>query len=204
MDEYQEQGESTAVDQWESIEMINRPRWPKVIGILSIIWGGIGTVCGGLGMLVLPFSSQLSGMALQNGEPTPYGNVPTATDYTIGAIGFGLAVLLVFAGISCVSYRPVTRMMHLLYGLLSIPIVVWSYLNQQHKLELNMQWAKEFPDNPIAQSYNGGGGGAAIGQVIGLVVLIVLGFGVPLFYLIWFGLIKTKPEQITGGDEGVY
>jgi hypothetical protein len=48
------------------------------------------------------------------------------------------------------------------------------------------------------------GQGAAAGQLVGLVLLILLGFGVPLFYLIWFGLLKTKPEQITGGDEGVY
>ncbi len=191
-------------ERWEPAETLSRPRWPKVIGIISIIWGSLGMVCGGLGLVILPFSPKLSGLALQNGEPTPYGNIPTITDYSIAAIGLCLAVLLLFAGIACVSHRPVTRRMHLAYGLLSIPVVVWSYLNQQGKLALNLQWAKEYPDNPLAQGFNGQAPGAAIGQTVGLVVLIVLGFGIPLFYLVWFGLVKTRPEQVTGGDEGVY
>lgn len=203
-DEVHEMEQTAPTEQWEPADLLDRPRWPKVIGIISIVWGALGLVCGGLGMLVLPFSPKLMGLALENGEPTPYGNVPTVTDYSIGAIGLGLAVLLLLAGIACVSYRPVTRAMHLIYGLISIPLVAWSYLNQQHKLGLNLQWAKEYPDNSLAQGFAGQGSGAAIGQTIGLVLLIVLGFGVPLFYLIWFGLIKTKPDQITGGDEGVY
>jgi len=202
--EQEHEHETSAVEQWETVEIQTRPRWPKVIGIISIVWGSLGLVCGGLGLVMLPFSEKLSGMALKNGEPTPYGNIPTITDYSLAGIGFGLALLLLFAGIACVSYRPTTRVMHLLYGIISIPVVVWSFLNQQHKMELNTQWAKDFPDNPIAQGLNSGSGGAAIGPIIGLIFLIVLGFGVPLFYLIWFGLVKTKPEQVTGGDEGVY
>lgn len=108
-------------------------------------------------------------------------------------------------GIACVSYRPVTRVMHLLYAAVLIPVVVWGYMNQTHKADLNAQWAKEFPDSPLAAGFEQStSGAAAAGQVIGLVLLIVLGMGVPLFYLVWFGFIKTRPEQVTGGDEGVY
>ncbi|MCA9276714.1 MAG: hypothetical protein KDA29_11860 [Phycisphaerales bacterium] len=196
--------EGTAVDQWEAIDVVQRPKWPKVIGIISIIWGSLGLVCGGLGMAMLPLSPSFIKGAMTNGEPIPYGMVPSVTDYIIGGIGFLLALLLLFAGIACVSYRPVTRMMHLLYGVTSIPVVVWSYMNQLHKADLNGQWAKEFPDNPMAPNLDPSNAAAGIGQMIGLVLLIVLGFGVPIFYLIWFGLIKTKTEQITGGDEGVY
>ena len=190
------------VEHWEQADLVSRPKWPKVIGIISIVWGSLGLFCGGLGLVGLPFSEKLSSMALQNGEPAPYGSVATGTDYAITGIGFCLALLLLFAGIACVSYRPLTRMMHLLYGGISIPLVVWSFLNQQHKLELNKQWAEQYPDNPVAQTMLGQGG--QTGEIIGLVLLIVLGFGVPVFYLLWFGVIKTKPEQITGGDEGVY
>lgn len=197
--------ESTAVEQWETVEIQTRPKWPKVIGIISIIWGSLGLVCGGLGLVALPFSSKLIEAALEDGQPVPYGMVATGTDYALAGIGFVLALLLLFAGIACVSHRPVTRKMHLAYALIAIPVVVWQYLNQQHKSELNIQWAKEFPDSPMAQGMDPAQNpGAGAGQLIGLVMLIVLGFGVPLFYLIWFGLIKTKPEQITGGEEGVY
>jgi len=197
--------ETIQEEQWESVEVRQRPLWPKVIGIISIIWGSLGLICGGFGLVALPFSDKFVSAILENGEPTPYGMVPTATDYSIAGFGFLLAVLLLFAGITCVSYRPVTRKMHLLYGLISIPITLWSYMNQQHKAELNLQWAKEFPNSPLAESLDPAQNPAAgVGQIVGLALLIVLGFGVPLLYLIWFGLVKTKPEQITGGDEGVF
>lgn len=204
MDEHQEQGESTAVDQWESIEVINRPRWPKVVGVFSIVWGGLGLCCLGLGTAwtaILPsmVESQL------NGDPMPSGFQMQIADWLIALVSFGLSLLLIFAGISALSYRPVTRLMHLVYGMVSIPLVVWSYIHNTAKQESIRIWAEQYPDNPIAQSMDPNANpGAAIGQVVGLVFLVVLGFGIPIFYLIWFGLIKTKPEQITGGDEGVY
>lgn len=118
MDEYETDiaGETEVSEHWEQADQLTRPKWPKVIGILSIVWGSLGLFCGGVGMAMLPFSAKLSGMALKNGEPTPYGSIPTITDYTITGIGFGLALLLLFAGIACVSYRPTTRVMHLVYA----------------------------------------------------------------------------------------
>ncbi len=100
MSEHEFDQETTVVEQWETVEIQQRPRWPKVIGIISIIWGSLGLVCGGFGLIVLPVSSKFISGALQNGEPVPYGMVPTVSDYAIGAIGFGLALLLLFAGIA--------------------------------------------------------------------------------------------------------
>lgn len=205
MSEYEHDSqEVSAVEQWETVEIQVRPRWPKVIGIISIVWGSLGLVCGGLGLVMLPFLPKLMSGAVGD-DPVPYGYVASAADYAAGVIGFGLALLLLFAGIACVSHRPVTRLMHLVYGIVSIPIVVWSFMNHQHQIQQNIDWAKDYPNNDFAKSLDPAQNPAAgAGQLFGLVMLIVLGFGVPLFYLIWFGLIKTKPEQITGGDEGVY
>ena len=44
----------------------------------------------------------------------------------------------------------------------------------------------------------------ALCYVVGLVMILLLGVLVPLFYLIWFGFVKTKPEQYEGSDVGVY
>ncbi|HCT43731.1 MAG: hypothetical protein CMJ35_14300 [Phycisphaerae bacterium] len=205
MSEQEFEQETVEVEQWETAEVVLRPRWPKVIGIISIVWASIGLACGGIGLLFLPFASSLMSMGLQEGEPVPYGLVSKPADYAIAGLGFLFALLLLFAGIACVSHRPVTRVMHLVYGLAAIPMSLWSYMNQMHKNELNAQWAKEFPNSEMAQGFDPAQNpAAAAGELIGLVILIVFGFGIPLFYLIWFGLVKTKPEQITGGDEGVY
>ena len=127
-----------------------------------------------------------------------------AVDYAIGGSGFILALVLLFAGIACVTHRPSTRIMHLVYAGISIPLNIVSYLNQMAKQESLQQWAQDYPDNPIAQSMDPSNAAAAIGQIVGLVFFMLLGIGIPLFYLIWFGLLKTKPIQITGDDEGIY
>jgi len=197
------QYETGPTEQWDDIATIDRPKWPKVIGIISIVLGGLGLVCGGLGLVMMPLAPSLMKGALE-GDPVPYGMVPTATDFIIAGVGVLLSVLLVFAGITAVSHRPATRVLHIAYALLSIPMSIWSYLNQLEKAELNAQWAKDFPDNQMAAGMDPANPAAAAGQLFGLVMLLVIGIGIPAFYLVWFGLIKTRPEQITGGDEGVY
>jgi hypothetical protein len=190
-------------EHWEPVDLQERPKWPKVIGIISIVFGALGLTCGGIGLVAAPLSAGLMENALE-GDPLPYGMEFTGVDYAIGGVGLVMSVVLLIAGITAVTRRPLTRSLHLIYGACGIPLNVWSMLNQMGKQELNQQWAQEFPNNPMAANMSGNGPGAMIGQVIALVLMLVLGFGVPIFYLIWFGLVKTKPEQITGGDEGVY
>ncbi|MEX0876854.1 MAG: hypothetical protein WD114_05295 [Phycisphaerales bacterium] len=203
MNEDHQTHETEPIEEWERADTIARPKWPKVIGIISIVLGSLGLVCGGLGLVATPLASKFMEGALE-GDPVPYGMVPTAADYIIMGLSVVLALLLLFAGITAVAHRPVTRVMHIVYALLSIPMSIWSYLNQMEKAELNAQWARDFPDNQMAQGMDPSNAGAAAGQIFGLIVLLVFGIGLPVFYLIWFGLIKTKPEQITGGEEGVY
>jgi len=200
-----DENETTATEHWETDELMNpRPKWPKVIGIISIAFAAFGLTCGGLAMvwagLVAPgFMEQ----ALE-GDPYPDGMKLNAIDYAIGGSGFILALVLLFAGIACVTHRPSTRIMHLVYAGVSIPLNIVSYLNQMAKQESIQQWAQDYPNNPIAQSMDPSNAGAAVGQIIGLVFFMLLGIGVPLFYLIWFGLLKTKPIHITGDDDGIY
>jgi len=203
--EHEIEQESTASEQWEPDELMNpRPKWPKVIGVISIVLASLGLTCGGIAMVLAPMSGKFMNAALK-GDPMPYGMKFTGVDIAIGGIGLLLSVVLLFAGISAVTRRPITRPLHLTYALCAIPLNIWGALNQMGKQALNEQWAQDYPNNPMAQGMNGGGAsGAQIGQIIGLVLLIVLGIGIPLFYLIWFGLVKTKPEQITGDEEGVY
>lgn len=188
---------------WEQTDTLVRPKWPKVVGIISIILGSLGLVCGGLMTVWGTVAPGFVETALaEDGIPVPDGMKMHLMDYVIMLISLGLSLLLLFAGIAAVSYRPTTRVMHLIYGGASIPLTVWSYIHQSAKQANIADWANAYPDNEIAQQIQAQSNGG--GQLIGLVIMLLLGFGIPLFYLIWFGLIKTKPEQITGGDEGVY
>ncbi len=132
--------ETQATEQWEDVDLTERPRWPKVIGIISILYGAFGLTCGGIGSafaIVMPslIESQL------NGDPVPDGMIMHGADYLLLAVGLFLAGLLIFAGIAAVSYRPLTRMLHLMYAGCSLPITVLSYLNQTAKQESMQEWA---------------------------------------------------------------
>ncbi len=191
------------VSQWEPADLLERPKWPKVIGVLSILYAAFGLTCGSIGIAFASFTPSLIEGQL-DGDPVPDGMVMHSLDYLYAGVAISLAALLLVAGITAVTHRPMTRMLHLVYAGCSIPLTVLSYLNQTAKQASIQEWAEQYPNNPIAQSMSPGNMGATIGQTIGLVLLVGLGFGIPMFYLIWFGLLKTKPEQITGGDEGVY
>jgi len=205
MDQQHDDQHTDATEHWEPDEMmISRPKWPKVIGIISIVLGALGLTCGGIGLALAPMSAKLMETTLE-GDPLPYGMQVTGIDFLIGGIGLILSGVLLFAGITGVTRRPVTRPLHLTYAICAIPMNIWGILNQMAKQEQNVQWAKDFPNNPMAQSMDPTNNpGAQIGQMIGLGLFLILGLGIPMLYLIWFGLVKTKPEQITGGDEGVY
>jgi len=204
MDYDQQETQTHESDQWDPIDLEQLPKWPKVIGVISIVIASLGLTCGGIGLAMAPLAPKFMEAALE-GDPVPYGMTVTATDFIIGGTGLLLSTLLLFSGIAAVTRRPVTRPMHLTYAIVAIPITIWSMLNQFNKAALNEQWAKDFPNNPMAAGMDPSQNPASqIGLIVGLTLGIGLGVGIPLFYLIWFGLIKTKPEQITGGDEGIY
>ena len=189
-------------EQWESVGIHELPKWPKVIGIISICWGALSLTCTGL-MSVWAFlvPKLIDDRALE-GAPMPEAFTLNTTDWMVIGISLSLIIVLIFAGITCVGRRPITRVLHLVYAGVSVPLTVWSYINQTAKQATLAEWIETYPDSPLAEQMQSQGQQA--GQAVGLILTIVLGFGIPLFYLIWFGVIKTKPEQITGGDEGVY
>jgi len=179
------------------------PKWPKVIGVISIVLAGLGLVCGGfsaVGALMLPKIME----GPLDGDPLPPTMQFGMIDYAVMGIGTILTVVLLFAGIMLVGRRPVARPMHLVYAVCSMPLTLINMVRQFDKQGAMAQWAQDYPDNPIAQGVNQGGQGQAIGEAVGLVIGLGLGLGIPLFYFVWFAAIKTKPEQITGSEEGVY
>jgi hypothetical protein len=184
-------------------QFLSPPKWPIPMGIVSIVLAGLGLVCGGLGLAFMPFLGGMMSGQLQGAPPPPamqFGPV----DYTLGGLGVVLSVLLLIAGIMLVGRHPVSRWMHLLYAVAAIPVSIMNMMQQSAKQAAMAQWAADYPDNPIAQSVNAGGPGQEIGPMIGMCVGGVLGIGFPLFLFVWFMLVKTRPEHITGTQAGVY
>ena len=172
------------------------PKWPKVFGIFAICFGSFFFLCGGVGTVFLFLQPQMMASFESNFE----GGVPpvllTANPMQVAVAfaGVALSAMLIFAGIMCILRKPLTRKLFLIYAVAAIGLGIWSLSLQLDQQAAINQWNKE---NPNADFANQPGG--QIGQIIGLVIGIALGLGWPAFCLFWFGFVKTKPDQFTGG-----
>jgi hypothetical protein len=170
------------------------PRWPKVVGITSIVWASIGLACGVCGIGSLAFMPQLMKMAEQSmGEPYPAALNPPRSLLVLAAVGTLWTFLLLAAGIATVTRRPAGRPLHLLY---SIGSVLLAFVNTAFSLQYQnavAQWAAQNPGSKWAQTQGG------VGNMIGIAFGLLLGLAWPAFCIVWFGFIKRKPEDMTGG-----
>ncbi|MFG0307053.1 MAG: hypothetical protein ACF8Q5_12655 [Phycisphaerales bacterium JB040] len=176
---------------------VDPPGWPKVIGILSIVFGSISVFCGGIGAAFLPFQAGMIEGQL-NGAPPPPSVEPNAITLGLLAASIAINILLVVAGSMLVLRKPAARMAHLLYVLLFLPVVIFGSINTLNVQKATEEWAQQYPDNPIAQStLQQMDMGVNMG-LIGAVANLLIGLAWPLFCVIWFGFVKTRPHHMTG------
>ncbi len=189
----------TTAPEWDEDEFAKLPGWPKVVGIISIVFSGLSLTCMGCGVVSMVAFLPMARNARPEGEPLPPSMDPSAVmqtlQFTQMGIGLLLTVLLLMAGIMTLSRKNAGRMLHLLYGGLSLPVAMFGVWIQLKAIAEMEQWLLDNPDSTLASSPGSGTGGMMIGLGIGLVI----GLAYPLFCLIWFGAIKTKHEQMTGG-----
>ena len=175
------------------------PAWPKVIGIISAVWGGLGLGCLGCGVFgVLSPTLFQSGMqqAFPDGMP-PVLTQPPLVMYASFGVSAVVTLFLLLAGIVLILRKPIARPMHLVYALIGmLSAALGLYVQYVYQSEIT-QWVKQNPDTAYAQRQ----GGAGIGQTIGIVVGIVFGFAWPVFCLLWFTVVKPRSEAIAEGAE---
>ncbi len=174
------------------------PAWPKWIGGLAIAWGALMLTCTGIGAVMMPMQSKFMKPMIE-GAPMPDALIPTPLDWGFIAIGFVMTLLLLFGGIFCVSRNPVSRVMILIWAIPSIPMSLFNYTIQMGKQESLREWAKQYPNTQYGEMLNAqGAAGQQVTEIVGLVITILLGVIIPAFFIVWFGFVKTKPEQMTG------
>jgi hypothetical protein len=170
------------------------PKWPKVIGIISIVWGVLGISCTGCGgVMLFSMPMMLPPEMTQGGlPPTMQPSLGMLANYAIGML---MSIFLIAAGVATVRREPAGRTLHLVFaGISLITTAFGAYIGYRMQSQM-AQWRADHPDSPFAQ---GGGGGELIGLIIG----IALGLAYPIFLFIWFGLIKTKASDM-GKDSAV-
>lgn len=173
------------------------PTWPKVVGILSIVFGGLSLFCGSAALAMVPFSKGMIEPQL-NGDPMPPSMELTAADMAVAALSLSLNLLLVIAGAGLLNRKAVSRILHFAYAFLFLPVVVGSVLMQFQKQGAMEQWAADYPDNPIAKSVQQQQDLPVPMPLIQALATLIISLAWPCFLVIWFGLFKTKHHHMTG------
>lgn len=170
------------------------PRWPSVVGTISIVWASLNLACGGCGLLSPVLMGSFVASAEARMGPMPEVMKPGVAQLAMGVVTLLWAIMLLVAGIMLTLRRPAARPLHLVYAIGSIVIsvagTVATILVQQQVSE----WVAANPDNAWAANHNPSMMWVSLG------VGIVLGLAWPAFCLIWFGFVKKTAASIAGAD----
>ncbi len=176
-------------------------KWPKFYGIVSIVWGALGLLCGGLGAAWMGFGPRMmqsSAANLSGGMPPAITTVNPAV-LAITIVGTLWAILLVTAGSMCVARKRATRPAHLVWA---VGAIVLTAIGTKMNLDLQAeiaQWVRDNPNADFSKAQQNPGSG--IGNMLGLAFGLIFGLVWPITTLVWFGLIKTKADELTAGVE---
>lgn len=171
---------------FEGDELYEPPRWPKVIGTISIVWGAMGLMCGGcmLGMGIM-MPTMVKSVEAQQG-PMPDVMKPTLLQLVVGGIGLIVPIILIVAGIMTVARKATGAMLHLVYAVAGlISTIAYTAISLPHQAQL-AEWVQQNPTDPWAKQANPGLGWA----IFSIITLISLAY--PVFCLIWFGAVKRR------------
>ncbi|MDX9911141.1 MAG: hypothetical protein RBS39_04855 [Phycisphaerales bacterium] len=167
------------------------PKWPKPVGILSIVFGGLTLTCVGGSVAMMPvWAGMVKGQL--GGDPLPPNLTLSMLEIFAMAASLSVNLLLVIAGAMCVARKGAARGMHLLYGLLMFGVVglgVVVQLSERAQLE---QWLHDYPNSEMAKAMAGQSQSAA-GLIIAVAITAV-SLAWPVFCLIWFGASGKKPD----------
>jgi len=154
-----------------------KPKWPIVIGVLSIVFGSLGLLCTPINMLQMQVgeTAQTSRMIF----PEWYLRV-TLVESLFGLV---LAGVLLTAGILAVRRKPACRGFHLAYAVLTlVQLVIGGILYYRMVGEVDLSGLKQ----PVQSA-------ARMGLRIGGAAMI-LGAIYPVFLLIWFSRTKIRDQ----------
>lgn len=170
--------------------------WPRVIGIICIVFGSLGSLGGFCGALASLLQGVFSSWATQAGQPQAMADAAARyTPYLVVAniLTLGVAVVLLVGGIGLVKRRRWSRMalLHWSWMKMLVAVVggVLGYLVQQAQFEamqndpdISGQMPAMF--GSIMRTFGG----------VGLVLQITWFWALPVFTLVWFNRRPIRHE----------
>jgi hypothetical protein len=96
------------------------PAWPKVIGIISIVFGSLGIGCMGCSGVGLVIQPMFMGSAEAQFGPMPDVMKPPLSQIIMMPLGALVAAMLIIAGVLLLKRVAVSRVLHIVYAILNI------------------------------------------------------------------------------------
>lgn len=175
--------------QQDAMEAFQEPTsWPKVIGIISMIWGGIGLSCVGCGGALTAFGSALLPPEMRDGPlpPTMGFNIVNVLNLSVGLI---FSILLFSAGLTTLRRSMTGRTLHLFWSMGSIAWIPVGLYLAYYQTQAMKVFLRDNPDSPFAK-----GGNPEAGLMIGIAMTVIFAI-YPIFIFIWFMFIKKTKES---------
>ncbi|MEM7699855.1 MAG: hypothetical protein AAF236_15780, partial [Verrucomicrobiota bacterium] len=179
------------------------PSWPKTIGIICLVFGGLDLLNGLFSVATAGFVAQnLINTVELSGQPTD-DVIPVAAEvksgqFRQGLVTFGLGVILVPGAILLLKRRAVSRW--ILLGWSCLKLILGSYLawhgaelaRKQIEVGIMAGIAEDGNTPPEMASFFGAFGDIA--QILTLVVGLIFVALLPVFLLVWFSRKKVRSE----------
>lgn len=169
--------------------MEDGPRWPKIIGIISIVLG-IGGCLGGVWGFLTPMLMRKWAEHVPPEQAAALGNVEAWGKWIAisSALTLLIALVLLVAGIALVKRRryaiKLTRIWAVSKMLFALVSTYVGYIIQQEQFEQMSQQNPVLSGSPFVD----------IALVVGVAFGLVWGCAFPMFVLIWFSRSKVKAE----------
>jgi hypothetical protein len=186
------------------------PAWPKVVGIISIVLGSLGTVCG---LCIAVFTFSMGAFMQKMGELQQQGQAqggraggpmipttPMPPEFAPGPLSMVSAVfwplgtiLLIIAGIATVKRAANGRPLHLGYAGASLLFTLIGLVGAFMYQSSSHAFLAAHPDDPWSQFFSSSQGGMQnqIPQAVGMTCFSAI---YPIFCIVWFGPLGKRPE----------
>jgi uncharacterized membrane protein HdeD (DUF308 family) len=191
-------GSSPPAQPLDDLEFHEAPTWPKVIGIIAIVFGVLYTLCcGGMGLLGSLFSQPMVDMMAKS-QPQFTDNAvpPMMTPHPLqvsAAILTLIAGIILFAGgIMLCARSALARATMIAFGLFAVLAVVLSVVRSFGAVDEMDQWVKDHPNSLFSQNYSSAA--TRFNLLWGPAVSLVF----PVFILVWFLFVKTRHSDMLG------
>lgn len=179
----------------EHVEYREPAKWPTVVGVVSIVWGGFGLICGVCSGVMTMVPSLILDRMPEGPERTQVernmaANALWPIEYPLMGIGVLMAIFLIIAGIMLIKRNAGARPMHLVYGIVGVVMVAVHAVVGTMKVPQAVEASVPPGSSPeVIQQ-------AKVGGFVMLGCLLLFFLLWPAFCVIWFGLVKRDSQDL--------